>query len=614
MATNIQSTDLDFDAIKENLKTYFQAQDEFSDYNFEGAALSNILDVLAWNTHFNALTANMAINESFLQTAQLRSAVVTHAQSLGYFPKSKTSARATVRISVDLSGYVGTRPDTLTLPSGTKFTSTVDGSSYVFQTRTAYSATDDGFGVFNFVDENGSTSLKIYEGKEITKTFLVPARSTQPVYVIPDDSMDTETAVVRVFANQNTTNFEPYSDIRHAIRITASSAYYILREAPNQHYELQFGPDNTFGKSPSAGNKIEVNYLRVNGEDANGARIFVPQESFVVDGQEFSLNVIREEVASSGSDRESVEKMRANAPLNYASQRRMVTTSDYEALITSEFSTVSSVSAWGGEENDPVDYGKVYLSILYEDENVDSDSKTVIQEDIRENLIEPLATMSIDPVFIEPTIVSIAITCRYDFNPNKSELTAQATNTVIRNEIKSYFNENLKSFGGNFRKSELTARIDDLNDAILSTQVDIRLVQGFEPLVGTSKSYNIIFPSQIANPDKDEITLNSSIFVYDGQNARFKNKLGTNVIQVVAEGTNAVLNSNVGTYSDSRGTVNIDAVEIDSLLSGDSEIKLIVTPNNQSTVKPIRNYILDLENDLTNIIPTIDYQTTRTAL
>jgi hypothetical protein len=238
MTTDIQSTDLDFAQIKESLKTFFEGKSQYADYNFEGAALNNLLDVLAWNTHYNALVANMAVNESFLETAQLRSAVVTHAQSLGYFPKSKTSSQATVRITTNLSSFVGNPPDTITLPAGTKFNAVVDGITYVFQTRQAYTATNDGLGSYSFVDATGSTNLKLYEGEEVTKTFFVPAADTQPIYVIPDDSMDTETVLIKVFENQNSSDFVTYTDLKDAIRITSTSQYYLMREAPKSELRI----------------------------------------------------------------------------------------------------------------------------------------------------------------------------------------------------------------------------------------------------------------------------------------------------------------------------------------------------------------------------------------
>jgi hypothetical protein len=614
MTTDIQSTDLDFTQIKESLKTFFEGKSQYADYNFEGAALNNLLDVLAWNTHYNALVANMAINESFLETAQLRSAVVTHAQSLGYFPKSKTASQVTVQITTNLSSFVGNPPDTITLPAGTKFNAVVDGVTYVFQTRQAYMATNDGLGSYSFIDEAGSRNLKLYEGEEIIKTFFVPAADTQPIYVIPDDSMDTETVLVKVFENQNSSNFVTYTDLKDAIRITSTSQYYLMREAPNQNYELQFGSADALGTTPIAGNKIEVNYLRVNGSEANGARIFTPQTRITVSSQNFSLSVIAQERSRGGSDRESINSIRTSAPLNYASQRRAVTKQDYEALITANNSSISAVAAWGGEENDPVNYGKIYLSLIYTDEDLDSDSKLIVQADITDNIIAPLATMSIDPVFITPQTIDLALTVEYDINPNKTSLTTQWITNQIHSKIQEYFTNNLKTFDGVFRRSALIEQIDNLNDAILSTSITVQTVNTFTPTLGLNKSYRIDFTEQIAEPDKDTYTVTSDIFVVDNQNVRIRNRLGTAILELVNAAGTTVIQRNIGSYSPNSGRVIIDSLTVQNLLSGNTEIKIITVPRNQRVIRPIRNYIIDLDDDLIVIAPNVDFETTRVSL
>jgi hypothetical protein len=613
MATNIQSSDLDFNSIRESLKTYFEQSDEFADYNFEGSGLANILDVLAWNTHQNALVANMAINESFLETAQLRSSVVTHAQSLGYFPKSITSAKAIVKISVDLSSYEGEAPSTLTLPAGTKFNTTVDNVSYVFQTRTSYTATDDGSNTFKFVDENGSENLEIFEGTEVTKTFLVPSKTTQPIYIIPDDKLDTATIKVNVFENQNSTSFEAYTDIKDAIRITSNSRYYLLREAPNQHYELQFGPEASFGSSPSAGNKIEVNYLRSNGAASNGARSFVPQNSYTIDSQSFNISVTTQSRAGGGSARESIEKIRTSAPLSYASQRRLVTKQDYEALIASNYTSVSEVAAWGGEENNPVDYGKIYLSLIYED-GVDSDSKISIKSDITDNLITPLATMSIDPVFVDTKTIDLALTCEYDVNPNKSNLIPRAISGDIRSRIQTYFNENLNTFNGVFRRSALTDVIDSISDAILSSSISVKMVNTFTPTIGVNKSYTIDYTEELAEPDNDDYIITSELFTVNNRSVKLRNKLGSTVIQLVNSAGTEIVQRNVGSYSPASSRITIDSLTIQGLQPNRTKIKVIAVPRNQRVIRPIRNYTIGLDNDLTIIEPNIDFETTRVAL
>lgn len=611
MVTNVESTDLDFETIRSNLKTYLAATDQFADYNFEGSALANILDVLAYNTHFNALTANMAINESFLETAQLRSSIVTHALSLGYFPRSKTSSRATVNLSLNLSSYVGTPPETIALPTGFKFTGSVEGVSYTFQTRQSYTATNNGFNQYTFVDDTGSADLIIYEGDEITRTFLVPSASDKRIYVIADDSVDHDTLDVRVFENVSTTTYVSYENIQHAIRITEDSKYYIFKEAPNGYYELQFGED-ALGLSPSTGNKITVNYLSVTGEAANGVRAFVPQSNVSVNGQSFGLSVTAVTNSISGAEKQSIESIRLNAPLNYASQRRMVTKNDYQTLIQSTYPTLVDVVTWGGEENVPVDYGKIYISIEYPTSFGD-DEKQVIKDSITNDLIAPLSTMSIRPEFVDPIDLYLELTCNFDFNPNLTSITSQATGDRITTEIQNYFSDNLETFGGIFRRSNLLTRIDDLSESILSTFMTVKMNRRFTPNLSTNRSYDIVFPVEIANPNSETYTITSSKFIYNSTVCSIRNLLGSNTLQIINE-SGTVIERNIGSYLAKSGTVRLDSFLPDSILNGIDYIKISAVPANQATIRPLRNYIIKLDEDLSRAIATIDYQNQRVTL
>ena len=259
MATTINSTALDFINIKANLKKYLEAQTEFADYNFEASGLNNILDVLAYNTHINGLTSNFAINESFLGTAQLRSSVVSLATGIGYIPDSMTSVQGTINISLDLSG-VATRPATVSLPSFTKFTTNIDDLSYTFMTKEVFSATDNGLGIYNFKTSDDSLAIPIFEGTLKEKTFLVGSTQDRmsDAYIIPDLSIDVDTAIVRVFESYGSSTSTVYNNIVSATTINSTSTIYILKESPNGFYQLSFGGDGALGKSPQAGNVVSV--------------------------------------------------------------------------------------------------------------------------------------------------------------------------------------------------------------------------------------------------------------------------------------------------------------------------------------------------------------------
>ena len=327
MATTIQSTDLDFDTIKTRLKDYFKRQSEFNDYDFEGSALSNILDVLAYNTHFNGLTSNFALNESFLNTAQLRSSIISHAEALGYVPRSYASALARLTLSITIAN--DDRPTSIELPRNTKFTTSLNDVSYTFRTREKYIATPTSAGVYTFKTSEGSSDIPVYEGIEKTKTFFVGETSDSQIYVIPDLTIDTTTIRVQVFDTSVSPNFNTYTNINTATRITPTSTHYQIKEVPNGYYELIFGDGISTGKAPTAGNKIVVDYLSTVGPTANGASVFSTDAQ--VEG--VSLQHVTSAAAAGGSFREGIESIRQNAPLYFTSQRRMVTAEDYTSQI-----------------------------------------------------------------------------------------------------------------------------------------------------------------------------------------------------------------------------------------------------------------------------------------
>jgi len=317
MATTIKSTNLDFTSIKNNLKTFLAQQDEFADYNFEASGLSNILDVLAYNTHYNGLIANFALNESFLGTAQLRSSLVSLAEGIGYIPKSRTASRATVNFSVDLSG-LAERPSTVSLAPGVAFESSIDDITYNFSTRETVTATDDGSGIYQFKNISGSASIEIFEGVQKTKTFIADAISQDALYIIPDKNMDIDTAIIRVYESPTSVAFTTYQNIKKATLINAQTALYILKESPNEFFELSFGDGVTFGITPKAGYKIEVDYLSVSGPIANDGALFTPISQVNVGGTGYTI--IAQTVTNSigGDVKESEQSIRTNAPFQYA--------------------------------------------------------------------------------------------------------------------------------------------------------------------------------------------------------------------------------------------------------------------------------------------------------
>lgn len=611
MATNIQSTQLDFATIKNSLKTYLAQQTEFTDYNFEASGLSNILDVLAHNTHFNGLIANFALNEAFLNTAQLRSSVVSHAESLGYNPRSITSATAYLNISTVITA--GGRPTSITLPRYSAFTASVDDVTYTFYTLEAYTATDDGTGNYVFLNSNGTTGIPVVEGTLKTKTFYVGSTTDRQIYVVPDVTIDTSTVTVNVFNSATSSDFLTYTSLYDAITVNASSTLYQLRESPNGYYELIFSDGITTGRAPVAGNKIVVTYLGSNGELTNTAAGFIASNPINVGGTNYNLSVSTSTAAAGGSARESIESIRQNAPISFAAQQRLVTADDYKALILSKYSTVSDCIAWGGEDNLPnPEYGKVFVSLKFPD-NFSESAKTTIKNSIQTNLIEPLSIMSINTEFVDPTTTFLECSTFFRFNPNRTNITLKTTENNVATLISNYFTNNLNVFGEPFRRSNLLTQIDNLSDAILNSRMDVKVQQRFTPTLGVSRAYTVSFPVALAAPDDVNTIIESNTFTFNNSICRIKNRLNSNQLQVVDVEDNVQVND-IGSYNPNNGIITITGFTPVSITGGLSYIRITATPANQSTIIPLRNYVLNIDTTRSFTSGIVDFGKTQVAL
>lgn len=610
MATNITSSQLDFATIKNRLKVYLAQQDEFADYNFEASGLSNILDVLAYNTHLNGLTANFALNEAFLDTAQLRSSIVSHANTLGYNSRSRTSAVAYVQLSLNITD-VG-RPNTITLPLGTKFNTSIDGVTYTFQTWEAYTATDNGVGLYQFKTGTGSTSIPIVEGTIRTKTFFVGPSDERQIYVIPDQTIDTSTAIVNVYLSNTSTQFNTYSPLSTAVVIEDDSRLYQLKETPIGNYELIFSDGVTTGLAPVVGEKIVLTYLSSNGAVGNGSGSFTANSAVTVNGSQYNLIVSTVSGSTGGSAKETIESIRQNAPITFAAQQRLVTAQDYKALILANYPSVVDCIAWGGEENIPVEYGKVFVSLNF-DTDVTEDSKNTVKADIINNLVRPLSVMSIGAEFIDPETTYLECQAFFTYNPELSPNTLNTTENIVTNTIVSFFETNLKTYSKVFRRSNLLAEIDDINQAILNSRMNVKIQQRFTPTLGTSNKYTVNYPVVLASPDDVNYIITSNNFVVNSLSCNIRNKLGSTTLQVIDTDGNVVID-NLGSYNPSNGSVNITGLNVSSILAGETQIKLSAVPANQSTIRPLRNYILDIDTAKSFASGIADYQETRVTL
>ena len=598
MATTIRSTDLDFTTIKNNLKLSLKNNTEFADYNYEGSGLSNLLDVLAYNTHYNALIANMALNESYLTTAQLRSSVVSLAEAIGYMPASKAASSATVNLSVNTGNLAG-RPSVLSLPRGTRFNTTVDDIQYTFETTGTITATDDGFGLYVFKDNLDRADITIKEGTNTTKTFIVSENSIDTTYVIPDKNIDTTTAFVSVFDDLTTTTFSTYTDLKEADTIDDQSKVYILRETPNGFYELSFGDGYTLGKAPAAGNKIVVEYLSTNGPVANGATTFTPiAQVNVTTGagtNSFNLTTTTVTKSVSGSDVETLESIRKNAPFSYASQNRMVTAVDYATLVKRNFGyLIKDIQAYGGEDAVRKEYGVVFLSVVFKDD-VTQATIDKTKGDISA-LGNQLQVITFDIKFQDPDITFLETEVRFQFNPKFTSSSVQEIQNRVDDVVTQYFTDNTGLFDQSFRRSNMLALVDEVDPSVLSSRADLKLQKRFVPFIGTTESVDLRYASPLAEPNDEKAVIKSTPFFVDGNRVEIRNKLDSYKLQLHATATDTVYIDNVGEYEPSTGLVKLVGIRVDSIIGGNNFIKISGDAANASVSSPGQNQIVVIDD------------------
>jgi hypothetical protein len=601
MATTIQSTSLDFDAIKNNLKTYLAQQEEFADYNFEASGLSNILDVLAYNTHYNGLTANFALNESFLGTAQLRSSLVSLSEGIGYIPDSMTSSQAIINLTLNLSGVSGA-PTTIQLPAGYKFNATVDEQEFVFQTQEDLTADDNGDGLYIFKDASSNKNIKIYEGIERVKTFIVSRAEDNEVYIVPDNTMDTGTAIVRVYENPTSSVFLPYTNIINANNINENSTLYFLKETPNGLFELSFGNGTTLGKAPKTGSKVTVTYLAVSGRASNTAKVFEPQAEINVGGQNYDVSVSTVGNAIAGSPKESMESIRQFAPFQYATQNRMVTAVDYSALVLRNFSTlIKDMKSFGGEEALEPEFGTVFLSILFNAEVtpggvVEQNTKDAIQD-----LVKQLAVASFIVKFTDPVKTFIETRTFFQFNPSLTTLSRNTILNKVKTAITQYFTDNTGKFGQSYRRSNLLTIVDNVSPAILSSRSQTFVQRRFTPQPTVLQDHTLRFAVPLKSPDDVDYIITSSQFLFKNKTCVLRNKLNTNKLEIYNGEDNEVIVDNVGSYS--GDVVSIVGLQVDNFVGANNFIKVSAVPANESSLTPFREDIV--EQDISNTFVSI---------
>jgi hypothetical protein len=480
--TNLRITETDFSSIKANLKDFLRSQAEFSDYDFEGSAMNILLDTLAYNTHYMAYYLNMTANEMFLNTAQLRNSVLSHAKLLGYTPRSRTGAVA--YINVLATPPAGNTQATLTIPKYTQFISeAVDSVNYNFVTLDSYTV-NKADGAFFFPD------VAIKEGEVITYQFAQDQNNPRQRYLIDSSSIDTDTISVIVQQSGSSTNQEVFTLAEDITELDSNSAVYFLDETENGSYTLYFG-DGVFGKSLSNGNIIQVTYLDTNADAPNKANVFTIANPL---GAISNITVTSVSAAASGSQKETIEEIKFRAPIHYTTQNRAVTKNDYSLLLKRDYPNIESLSIWGGEEYEPPQYGKVFISMKPKTGFI----LTTAQKDaIVNDIIRTKSVLTVTPEIIDPDYLYLKFSISVYYDPKKTSRTADEIKSLVRQTVLTYRDENLNTFNSVFRNSKLHYLIDQADKSIMSNDVEVYMIKQVTLVNGVTQNYDVNFFSPL---------------------------------------------------------------------------------------------------------------------
>ena len=541
-------TDLDFQKVKTKLKDYLKSQDKFKDYDFEGSNINILLDILAYNTFQNNYYTNMAISEMFLDSAQIRDSVLSHAKELNYLPRSRRSSRAVV----DLEFFPTNSPASITIPEKTQFTAKCGTTTYNFWTNTVNS-------VRPINNRYVIEGLEVYEGKYVEEIYQVVGNPEEN-FIINNSEVDTES--VRVFISET---IDSQSEVEYEYRtslydVDSEEEVFYLQPFRDNRYEVTFGQNN-FGKQPVNGNVIRIEYRTTVGEEANGINTI--QLKNPIDG--ISSTISLRETSIGGSERESIDSIRYFAPKSIQIQERAVTESDYAVLMRNQFPEIKSISVYGGEELSPPQYGKVVLALYINEEESISEAK---RSKYLDYLSQRTAT-TVEPIFVPAKFMYFDVTSNVYYNINTTSKSTSSIESIVKDSMINFSAENLEEFRKNFRYSKFISSIDNSDSSIISNDTDIRGIIKISPSRGTGESFVLQFGNEFG-VDKTFVenrlnlynpTISSDSFTYNDKTVFLQdNGSGRIDLLEVVNNNFSFVQRNVGTVDYSKGDVNIKSL------------------------------------------------------
>ena len=616
-------TELDYENIRTSLRTFLQNQDEFSDYNFEASGISTLVDLLAYNTHYNAVLAHMVSNEAFLDSAVKRNSVVSIAKTMGYIPRSARASAAVLNLIVFPSSLYTS--STLTISKDKIFSSNVGGVSYNFVPAQDYTATKsvvDGVAAFRF------DNMRLVEGTRTTTSEVISSGNRSGPIVLENDNVDTTTIRVRVQSSISNNATDTYSIVDNVLDVTSTSKVFYLEERTDGYYQIVFG-DDILGKKLEVGNIVIVDYLVTSGSTANGARTFSYPSNITGNGETTNSTLI--DASAGGFEAETTDSIRFNAPRFNSAKGRTITKTDYETTIKDSNPNIRSVSVWGGEDNIPAIYGKVFISMQPQTGYVisDADKQTILN-----GVLEPRMPVGLIPEFVDPEYIQLGLGVTATYDDKLTTLSADALKSLIVTRIENFFSTQVNQLKRNFYISKLTREIALVSDAVVASNVEMRLIKKLDPTFSVSKRYEAKFNNKIMpmairsnyfivnlNGSRSEVSLgdvpNPTVVapVYSGQ--------GTLILK--SKATGEVLAQNVGTVDYDTGKIDITGITIESITGvANTQLRIVCTPHESARnisvdilvrttaeadyaveASPAKNIILQLDDSAEDVVANI---------
>ena len=602
MATNssqINVTDLDFDSISDNLKSYLKGQQQFKDYDFEGSNMSVLIDLLAYASHIGAINTNIAASELFLDSAQMRKNVVSRAKDLGFIPASEAASEATVDVACSgVRNADGTLPTTseMQLLRGTVFQTVYDGTNYDFVVSSTVRPSQNGT-TYNYTDVN------LVQGTYATDIYVFDNQIANPKFVLSNQRVDKSKLSVVVTSSGVSSNYALSTDIS---AITTTSKVYYTQENEEGYIELYFG-DGVLGASLKDGDSIAVTYIVVDGAHADGANLFT-----MVGGiNGFSdVRTTRVIPATGGAEKESIDSIKFKATKFYTSQNRLVTLNDYKAKVSEYYPNADAVAVWGGEDNDPPEYGKVFIALKPKNSDYLSDT----EKKLVQSKLNKLNMLTVRPTIIDADIVKILITCVFKYNENATQYSNGELVTLVTSAINTFDNTNLSNFDSVFRHSNLVKAIDETDGSILSNTCNIRLRKATTIKTGQETGYTSVFGNALYNPNDGYnaagggITQTTGFYTQgDAVNIHYFDDDGKGNLRrfYLSSGARVYLDSTAGTVDYPNGKVTINAINITSTVNTDSTIDFTVIPAGNDVVATLGN-LVDIDPSDVSVTGEVD--------